>query len=220
MGMTRMDKNLEAQMSSTGENGHLLETIAGIGEVVADVYEVGGEAFSSIPVVGTMFQLARSANTIRDKTLAAKLRRFLEPLTETSQECRDKFKERLTQDVAETRRVGEILFLVVDRLTDLDKAMILGRLFIAFLNDQLSSSDLRRMAQAVDMSFADDLIDLINSEGEIDQSQELWLKSLVPSGLAEPVGAKMFDDMGNIYYSMTELGKSLRSAYLCVQRAC
>ena len=44
--MTRMDKNLEAQMSSTGENGHLFETIAGIGEVVADVYEVGGEAFS------------------------------------------------------------------------------------------------------------------------------------------------------------------------------
>jgi len=220
MGMTRMDKNLETQMSSTGENGHLLETIAGIGEVVADVYEVGGEAFSSIPVVGTMFQLARSANTIRDKTLAAKLRRFLEPFTETSQEYRDKFKERLTQDEAETRRVGEILFLVVDRLTDLDKAMILGCLFIAFLNDQLSSSDLRRMAQAVDMSFADDLIDLIESEGEIDQSQELWLKSLVPSGLAEPVGAKMFDDMGNIYYSMTELGKSLRSAYLCVQRAC
>ena len=220
MGMTRMDKNLEAQMSLTGENGHLLETIAGIGEVVADFYEVGGEAFSSIPVVGTMFHLARSANTIRDKTLAAKLRRFLEPFTETSQEYRDKFKERLMQDEAETRRVGETLFLVVDRLTDLDKAMILGCLFIAFLNDQLSSSDLRRMAQAVDMSFADDLIDLIESEGEIDQSQELWLKSLVPSGLAEPVGAKMIDEMGNIYYSMTEFGKSLRSAYLCVQRAC
>lgn len=220
MGMTRIEKNLEAQMSSTRKNGHLLETIIGIGEVVADVYEVGGEAFSSIPVVGTMFQLVRSANTIRDRTLAAKLRRFLEPFTETSQEYRDKFKERLTRDEAETRRVGEILFLVVDRLTDLDKAMILGCLFIAFLNDQLSSSDLRRMAQAVDMSFADDLIDLIKSEGEIDQSQELWLKSLVPSGLAEPVGAKMFDDMGNIYYSMTELGKNLRSAYLCVQMAC
>lgn len=218
--MTRMYKNLESQMSSTGETSHLLETIAGIGEVVADVYEVGGEAFSSIPVVGTMFQLARSANTIRDKTLAAKLNSFLKPFTETSQECRDQFKERLRKDEAETRRVGEILFLVVDRLTDLDKAMILGYLFIAFLNDKLSSTDLRRMAQAVDMSFADDLIGLINSDGELDRSQELWLKSLVPSGLAEPVGAKMFDEMGNIYYSMTELGKSLRSAYLCVQRDC
>lgn len=218
--MTRMYKNLESQMSSTGETSHLLETIAGIGEVVADVYEVGGEAFSSIPVVGTMFQLARSANTIRDKTLAAKLNSFLKPFTETSQECRDQFKEKLRKDEAETRRVGEILFLVVDRLTDLDKAMILGYLFIAFLNDKLSSTDLRRMAQAVDMSFADDLIGLINSDGELDRSQELWLKSLVPSGLAEPVGAKMFDEMGNIYYSMTELGKSLRSAYLCVQRDC
>jgi len=218
--MIRMDKNLEAEMSTTGENGHLLETIAGIGEIVADVYEVGGEAFSSVPVVGTMFQLARAANTIRDKILAAKLRKFLEPFTETSQECRDKFKERLMEDEAETRRVGEILFLVLDRLTDLDKAMILGRLFIAFLNNQLSPIDLRRMAQAVDISFADDLVDLIESEGEIDQSQELWLKSLVPSGLAEPVGAKMIDELGIIYYSMTEFGKSLRSAYLYAQRTC
>jgi hypothetical protein len=144
----------------------------------------------------------------------------LEPLTEVSQEERDKFKKRLMQDQAETRRVGEVLFLVVDRLTDLDKAKILGCLFVAFLNDQLTATDLRRMAQAVDISFVDDLAKLIESEGEMDQSEELWLKSLVPSGLVEPVGAKMIDELGNIYYSMTELGRKLRSACSNVQESC
>jgi hypothetical protein len=215
-----MGKNLDVKMSLTGDNGHLLETALGIGEIVADVYEVGGEAFSNIPFVGPMFQMARAANSIRDRTLAAKIRRFLEPLTEVSQEERDKFKKRLMQDQAETRRVGENLFLVVDRLTDLDKAKILGCLFVAFLNDQLTATDLRRMAQAVDISFVDDLAKLIESEGEMDQSEELWLKSLVPSGLVEPVGAKMIDELGNIYYSMTELGRKLRSACSNVQESC
>jgi hypothetical protein len=215
-----MGMNLDDKMSLTGDNGHLLETVLGIGEIVADVYEVGGEAFSSIPVVGPMFQIVRATNSIRDRTLAAKIKRFLVPFTEASQEDRDKFKERLMEDEAETRRVGEVLFLVVDRLTDLDKAKILGCLFVAFLNDQLTSTDLRRMAQAVDISFVDDLAKLVESEGEVDQSEELWLKSLVPSGLAEPVGAKMIDELGNIYYSMTELGRKLRSACPNVQGTC
>jgi hypothetical protein len=129
-------------MYRTGENDYLLETILGAGEVVADVYEVGGEAFSSIPVVGTMIQLARAANSIRDRTLAARLTRFLEPFAEASQEYRDKFKERLMQDKDETRRIGKTLLLVIDRLTDPDKAKILGYLLVAFLNDQLTSIEM------------------------------------------------------------------------------
>jgi hypothetical protein len=216
----RLAKSFDLKMSLKGDNGHLLETVLGIGEIVADVYEVGGEVFSSIPVVGPMFQMVRAANSTKDRILAAKIKRFLEPFTEVRQEDRDKFRERLMQDEAETRRVGEALFLTVDRLTDLDKAKILGCLFVAFLNDQLTSTDLRRMAQAVDISFVDDLAKLVESEGEVDQPEELWLKFLVPAGLAELDAPKTIDDVGNIYYSITELGRKLCSACPNVQGSC
>ena len=199
-----------------------LEAIGGIVEVGADflasdMFGASGDLFADIPIVGTLFQVMKAVDSVRDRALSVKLMRFLEPFEEASKNDRDKFRKRLMQDEAETRRVGEILFLVVERLTDLDKAQILGCLFVSYLNEQLSSIELRRMAQAVDISFADDLVSLIESDGDINQSEALWLKSLVPSSLAEPVGATMFDEMGKIYYSMTELGKKLRSAYLFAQ---
>lgn len=202
-----------------------LEAIGGITEVGVDILasdmpgEVG-DLFADIPIVGTLFQVMKAVDSVRDRALSVKLMRFLEPFQEESKNDRDKFKKRLMQDEFESRRVGEILFLVVERLTDLDKAQILGCLFVSYLNDQLSSIELRRMAQAVDISFADDLVMLIESNGEINQSEALWLKSLVPSSLTEPVGATMFGEMGNIYYSMTDLGKKLRSAYLFAQLTC
>ena len=202
-----------------------LEAIGGITEVGVDILasdmpgEVG-DLFADIPIVGTLFQVMKAVDSVRDRALSVKLMRFLEPFQEESKNDRDKFKKRLMQDEFESRRVGEILFLVVERLTDLDKAQILRCLFVSYLNDQLSSIELRRMAQAVDISFADDLVMLIESNGEINQSEALWLKSLVPSSLTEPVGATMFGEMGNIYYSMTDLGKKLRSAYLFAQLIC
>ena len=202
-----------------------LEAIGGITEVGVDILasdmpgEVG-DLFADIPIVGTLFQVMKAVDSVRDRALSVKLMRFLEPFQEASKNDRDKFKKRLMQDEFESRRVGEILFLVVERLTDLDKAQILRCLFVSYLNDQLSSIELRRMAQAVDISFADDLVMLIESNGEINQSEALWLKSLVPSSLTEPVGATMFGEMGNIYYSMTDLGKKLRSAYLFAQLIC
>lgn len=91
---------------------------------------------------------------------------------------------------------------------------------MACLNDQLTSTDLRRMAQTIDIAFLDDLGDLIKSEGEMNQSEEPWLRSLVSSGLSEPIGVNMIDDVEDVYCLMTELARKLRSAYLSVQRAC
>lgn len=203
----------------------VLEAILGTSEVgtdflVANIFGAGGDVFSDIPIVGTLVQGLKAGNSIRDRALAAKLERFLEPFTEESVKNRDRFKKRLMQDEAETRRVGETLFLVVDNFTDLDKAEILGYLFVAFLNGQMSSSELRRMAQAVDMCFADDLAELISSDGRVAGSKDIWIKSLVASGLAEPVGGKTWDNAGDIYYSLTELGRELRSAYLSVKTTC
>jgi hypothetical protein len=203
----------------------VLEAILGTSEVgtdflFANIFGAGGDVFSDIPIVGTLVQGLKAVNSIRDRALAAKLERFLEPFAEESKKNRDRFKKRLMQDEAETRRVGETLFLVVDNCTDLDKAEILGYLFVAFLNGQMSSSELRRMAQAVDMCFADDLAELISSDGRVAGSKNIWIKSLVASGLAEPVGGKTWDNAGDIYYSLTELGRELRSAYLSVKTTC
>ena len=186
----------------------------------ADLLANGGDLFADIPVVGLFFKGLNACHSVRDRALAAKLVNVLQPFQDASRRHREKFKQRMLRDKDESRRIGEMLFLVLDRLTSLDKSQILGYLFIAYLNDELTIVEISRMAQAVDMCFAEDLGNLLSSEDGMGQSQEPWMRSLVPAGLAEPVGATMFDDMGKIYYVVTELGQRLRDAYHSAQATC
>ena len=191
-----------------------LEALLGIGEIAADICEVGGEAFSGVPVIGSIFSLIKAANNIRDRALAAKLQKLLEPIYWSSPESQAKFRQKLLRDADETSKVGSILFLVAERLVELDKAQVLGILFRAYLLDKLTSLDFRRLAQAIDLAFGDDLKILIDSHEDPEKSTEPWLRSLVGPGLAEVVVGKTWDDSGEIYYKVSDLGRRLRHAYI------
>jgi len=190
-----------------------LEALLGIVEIAADICKVGGETFSDVPVIGSMFSLISAANTIRDRILAAKLQKLLEPIYGSSPESQAKFRQRLLRDADETSKVGSILFLVVERLVELDKAQLLGILFRAYLLDEIASLDFRRLAQAIDLAFGDDLERLIDLHEDSAKSTEPWLRSLVGSGLAEVVAGKTWGDSGEIYYKLSDLGRTLRHAY-------
>jgi len=197
-----------------------LEALLGIGEIAADICEVGGEAFTGVPVVGSIFSLIKAANTIRDRSLAAKLQKLLEPFYGSSPESQAKFRQKLLRDADETSKVGSILFLVAERLVELDKTEVLGILFRAYLLDKLTSFDFRRLAQAIDLAFGDDLKVLIDLHEDSAKSTEPWLRSLVGTGLAEVVVGKTLDNSGEIYYKVSDLGRLLRHAYIAGGNTC
>jgi hypothetical protein len=207
-------------MTQNEDKNQPLEALLGIGEIAADIYKVGGDTFSGVPVIGSMFSLIKTANTIRDKALAVKPQKLLAPIYGSSPEYQAKFREKLLRDTDETSRVGSILFLVVERLVELDKAQLLGILFRAYLLDKLKSVDFRRLAQAIDLGFGDDLKMLIDSQEDPAQSKEIWLRSLVGPGLAEVVAGKTWSDNGEIYYQVSDLGRTLRHAYIAGKNTC
>ncbi|WP_163831886.1 hypothetical protein [Spartinivicinus ruber] len=171
------------------------------------------EVLSNIPFVGTAFKIFKAAESVRDKAFAMKLERFANPLSELSDDERQRFLEKLQQNQEEAKKVGETLFLVIDRLADVDKPEILGLVFIAYLNESFPYSDLRLMSQAIDMSYAEDLGLLVNSESEPEQSKEDWMQRLASAGLTKSIGGKAWNDSGEIYYQVTPLGNMLRNAY-------
>ncbi len=76
-----------------------LEAIGGITEVGADflasdIFGTSGDLFADIPIVGTLFQVIKAVDSVRDRALSVKLMRFLEPFEEASKNDRDKFKKR------------------------------------------------------------------------------------------------------------------------------
>jgi hypothetical protein len=71
----------------------------------------------------------------------------------------------------------------------LDKPEILAKVFIAFVDNQISAVELQRLAQAIDLAFCGDLKALLQAEEQIINGASLdatglpWMRTLIPSGL-------------------------------------
>jgi len=89
----------------------------------------------------------------------------------------------------EYEKVGETLFLVLDRLIDLEKPQLLANVFVAYLGDHLTAIDLQRLAQAIDLAHTSDLHELIGCSeavlngNDMDATNLPWMQMLGPSGL-------------------------------------
>ena len=107
----------------------------------------------------------------------------------------------------EGKKIGETLFLVLERLTDLQKPLWLANVYAAYLADELKSSDRRRLASAIDTAFGDDLIELISSPETPSDDFVAWKRNLAASGLAE-----MASMASGLAYNVSDWGRMLRKA--------
>jgi hypothetical protein len=121
-------------------------------------------------------------------------------------------RRHVNESPIQAQRVGETLFLILERVTDLDKPAILARLFVAYMDNAISDCELRRMAQAVDASYFDDLRQFLDTKDIPKKSDADWMQYLVTTGLTRPVGGQTYGDIGQIYYEATPLGEKMRAA--------
>jgi hypothetical protein len=172
------------------------------------------EAVKAVPVIGTAFKLLKGLDEVRSKALAAKLRSFLTAPELQSERIRAKLRSGIASSAEEAEKIGEGLFLVLERMLDLDKPRLLARVFVAFLDGDITAEDLRRLSQALDLAFVDDL-NLLRSWGSHVNSRRTdvkdWLSRLVVAGITAPrlIGAEF--GIPSVNYEMTRLGNMLCS---------
>lgn len=190
----------------------ILEAVLESAEVVADTI-MRGDALAEIPFIGTAIKICRAGDSIRDQAFASKLLRFLSALDAVPEQMKERVKDKVSTSPEEAKKVGETLFFVLERVTDLDKPTLLAQLFVAYVDAVISADELRRLAQAVDASFADDLQALLKVAKPPEKSDEPWMQFLAHTGLTQVVAGETWDDIGHIYYQVTPLGNKLRNAY-------
>ncbi len=193
-----------------GEERHGVEAFLEAAESAADI-ALNGDVLADVPVVGLAVKVVRAIDSARDRALKAKLSRFALALDRISKNEREAYKRKLQANPEEAKQVGETLFLVLDRLTDLSKPELLGQVFVAYMDGAIDAVTLRRLSQAIDMAFPDDLHMLLTSDVSGLQHEVAWMRHLSPSGLTEPKGRDTIDSIGTIFYEITELGKALRA---------
>lgn len=196
-----------------------LESAMENAEVVMDSMLEDG-LLKDLPVVGTFFKVTKGIQDIRDRAAFARVQAFVTAFSSVKHDTWTKWRKKVSEEPEETRKVGETLFLVVERLDSLEKAEILGLLFLAYLDAKISSEDLRRLTLAVNLAFADDLLRFAEVEKLEDPNRSMnpggtqypFLLPLAAAGLTHPISGQRIDDSSKTYYVASPVGEKFWTA--------
>jgi len=183
-------------MSKSERN--FIEAAMEAGEAGIDLL-TDNEAVKAVPVVGLAFKLLKGLDDLRSRILMAKLKKFItEPNLVRSLEA-NRVRAQLDRD-KDRELIGEVLFLTLDKVTDLRKPELLGRVFSGYLDEIIGSETLLLLAHAIDSAFVGDLeFFLGHSEEHVRKGNPAAFR-LLSAGLVE------YSDFRD-----TPLGKALRT---------
>lgn len=170
----------------------------------------GNEILTAIPVVSTAFNISKAIHGIRERVFIAKLTRFVNDPSLMNPEIHRLLHEMTNKEPDNLRKVGEALFLVLESLTDMEKPELLAKVLSGFARGRINRDELLRLMQAIDTGYIDDLMKLASAPSQTSPSDNLWMQSLLPSGLTiqgvpGPIG-------GRLIYNVTNLGQALQRA--------
>lgn len=166
-----------------------------------------------IPVVGSTLKLIKGLDDIRNRIFAAKVHSFIDPMNQADESFREEWKKKTSTNPKECEKLGETLLLVIEKTNDLKKAKLFGILFISFVYEAITATDLSRLVQAIDMCFIDDVISLIKAEEAPKRSQEVWMRYLQNGSFTTLTVQYIGDLQEKQSFTTTALGQLLRKAY-------
>lgn len=129
--------------------------------------------------------MVRIGTSIPDIILRTKVKHFLKALPNIPVEDKQRLYDDVVQDPKKRRKIGEVLLLLLDHYNDLEKPEILAKFFAAYMKGIITFEQFRRLGQAIDLAYVEDLKNLITTRSnhmEYGAYQEA-LNNLVRSGL-------------------------------------
>ena len=171
--MTEIENSLEA----TIETSDLENIDVNLAEVAIDSILKDG-ALKDLPIVGTIVGLSKFGFKLRENIFLKKVLKFLFELKSISQEKRQKFLKRIEASEDYNNKVGEALILILDKLVDLEKPQLIGKLFASCIREEIDYKTFLKLSYLVDNLFLPDLISLreinVGKEIAFNKKEELY----------------------------------------------
>lgn len=140
-----------------------------INELTPEILETGfdlitdSEVLKEIPIFGIAFKSYSIYQKVTESFFTKKLLYFLFQLREISQSEREKFITEI-EVKSETQKAGERLLVILNRLNDVEKAEIIGRLFKKTILGNIEFNDFNRLSHIIDNAYIDDIKLLKNNK--------------------------------------------------------
>jgi len=116
-----------------------------------------------IPIFGSVIKMAEVTNSIRDYFFFKKLSCFIYQLDGLSGKDRDDILSFSNTDDSE--KVADKIIQVIDNVTDIEKAKLIGILFAAYCKGSIDKSNFLRSVDTVQHYFLDDINNFISTDG-------------------------------------------------------
>ena len=173
----KMSDDSEPSQLKIIADSELTEIATDTSEIVLDGLLDDG-VLKDIPVFGWAVKVFKAQRSIRDRLFLKKVALFARGTERVSEEKREEFKKKIEEDHEHRKKVGESLILFLERHERLEKSLMLGKLFAAYLNKDISYRDFSRLAAALDRAVLEDLEALHNNASHLQM-----LRSQVEEGL-------------------------------------
>jgi hypothetical protein len=186
---------------------------------------LSGSLMENIPGFGLVFAGAKTYSALKERAFASKLQRFLLALNKVTLVEQQEFTARINGDPEFKQKIGENLLLLLDKLDDVEKASLVGRFFMFYVQGIINYDHYRRYVLTIDRAHLPDLESLIRLSSvqeisllELDRTQMGALQSLgicyAPTGVQlEPTHRdydRLGDDKSTTTVWLTEMGISFR----------
>jgi len=120
------------------------------------------ELIKEIPIFGIGFKTYSIYQNITESFFVKKILKFLYELKDISYDKREEFIKNL-ETKKETAKAGEKLLIILNRLNDIEKAKIIGKLFNNTILEKISFEDFDRLTHIIDNAYINDLKSLKNN---------------------------------------------------------
>lgn len=186
-----------------------------IGDIALDSVISSG-ALDGVPIVGTLVSIARSGAAIRDLVFQRKVIAFLTSFANESDPTSRKEFVRKIEEQGDGQRFGETIVLLLERMDDLFKPVIVGRLMAAAARGDVTLVEALRLGRIIDRAFIEDLRLLPDFVDDKVQPDETVADALFSAGLLRNGGIKGSgyseeegEDPGGTFYSRNRYAQLL-----------
>nr|WP_315222204.1 hypothetical protein [uncultured Duganella sp.] len=191
-------------MKKSISDQHFLMAALQTGESMLDTLS-SNEVVRAVPVLNLAVGLLKTVDDVRSAALKAKLLAFIsdERLRDSIQA--QKIRARLESEDAE--RLGETIFLTLDKVTDLKKPVLLAKVFAAYLDGRIELRVVLLLAHAIDIAFVGDLEYFIDRRGSAAPDEMLAVERLASAGLFDFYVSNELGG-GDKHYQLSPMGTS------------
>jgi hypothetical protein len=158
-------------------------------DVALSVADAIVSAFTVVPPIQTLKGIATTYQGLRESIFNEKLTAFFEQAEKLDEKRRKEFLDRLGKNQGD---FFKRIIIAIDRLDEKDKAIMVGKLFCALVDEKLTMDEFRKLIFVIDNSFLTDLQYFILAYDKDSNVEDNWPDYLEGDSLQQHFAAMGF----------------------------